>query len=236
MDPTLPNSNPCLVEKMPETRQPRYVPPEEDFWKIYEWAEGQDKVMLLAFLHLAARRGELFRLTWEDVDFGNSRIRLWTRKRQGGTYEYNWLPMTKELRKTLLWWLENRPIKDKECVFLCLNEHPGQKENYGQPFVSNQKFMRRMCNMAGVKPFGFHAIRHLSASILHHLGYGVAAIQPILRHKSPRTTELYLRSIGIEGLREALENLSSPFDKEKEKAEVIAFDKFFGTGKVEAGK
>ena len=25
--------------------------------------------MLLAFLHLAARRGEIFRLTWEDVDF-----------------------------------------------------------------------------------------------------------------------------------------------------------------------
>jgi hypothetical protein len=28
-------------------RQPRYVPPEEDFWKVYEKAEGQDKVMLL---------------------------------------------------------------------------------------------------------------------------------------------------------------------------------------------
>ena len=91
-----------------------------------------------------------------------------------------------------------------------------------------------MCNKAGVKHFGFHAIRHLSASILHKLGYAVAAIQPILRHKSPRTTELYLRSIGIEGVREALENLSSPFDKIT--AEVIAFDKFFGTEKVEAGK
>ena len=234
MDPVLPRHNPFLVDKMPEIRHPRYVPPEEDFWKIYEWAEGQDKVMLLAFLHLAARRGELFRLTWEDVDFGDSRVRLLTRKRQGGNYEFDWLPMTKELRKSLRWWWENRPIKDTTHVFLCLNEHPGQKENYGQPFVSNQKFMRRMCNMAGVKHFGFHAIRHLSASILHKLGYAVAAIQPILRHKSPRTTELYLRSIGIEDVREALENLSSPFDKEK--AEVIAFDKFFGTGKVEAGK
>ncbi len=234
MDPVLPGTNPFLVEKMPETRQPRYVPPEEDFWKIYELAEGQDKVMLLAFLHLAARRGELFRLTWEDVDFGNSRIRLWTRKRKDGAFEYDWLPMTKELQTSMLLWRENRPIKDKAHVFLCLNEHPGQKENYGQPFVSNQKFMRRMCNMAGVKHFGFHAIRHLSASILHKLGYSVAAVQPILRHKSPRTTELYLRSIGIEDVRKALENLSSPCDRIT--AEAIAFDKFFGIGKVEAGK
>ena len=93
MDPPLPGPNPCLVERMPEIRQPRYVPPEEDFWKVYEVAEGQDKVMLLAFLHLAARRSEIFRITWADVDFGNSRIRLWTRKRQGGSYEYDWLPM-----------------------------------------------------------------------------------------------------------------------------------------------
>lgn len=122
MDPPLPGPNPCLVERMPEVRQPRYVPPEEDFWKIYEIAQGQDKVMLLAFLHLAARRGEIFRMTLEDVDFGNSRIRLWTRKRQGGTYEYDWLPMTRELRKSLLWWWENRPIKDQAHVFLCLDQ------------------------------------------------------------------------------------------------------------------
>lgn len=57
------------------------------------------------------------------------------------------------------------------------------------------------------KPFGFHAIRHLSASILYNLGYEVAVIQAILRHKSANTTERYLRSIGLERVREALEDL-----------------------------
>jgi integrase len=89
LDPLLPGPNPFLVERMPEERHPRYVPPEEDFWKVYELSEGQDRIMLLCFLHLAARRGEIFRMTWDDVDFGNSQIRIWTRKRLDGSYESN---------------------------------------------------------------------------------------------------------------------------------------------------
>jgi integrase len=207
MDPPLPGPNPCLVERMPEIRQPRYVPPEEDFWKVYEAADGQDKVMLLAFLHLAARRGEVFRITWADVDFGNSRIRLWTRKRHGGTYEYDWLPMTQELRKSLRWWWEERPIKDQAHVFLCLDKNQFAREFFGQPFKYRLHFMRSLCDKVKVTPFGFHSVRHLSASILFKLGYEVGVIQQILRHKSPNTTERYLRSIGMERVREALEDL-----------------------------
>ena len=217
LDPPLPQPNPCLVERMPEVRHPRYVPSEEDFWRVYEVAEGQDKIMLLTFLHLAGRRGEVFRLTVADLDFENDRVRLWTRKRKDGTFEYDWLPMTKELKDALLWWLENRPIKDKPYVFLCLDETPFCHEDYGKPFKYRLQFMRRICDRAGVKRFGFHAIRHLSASILRKLGYDVAAIQPILRHKSPRTTELYLKSLGLEEVRQALEDLS------KRKCNVLAF-------------
>lgn len=207
-DPALPLPNPCLVERMPEVRFPRYVPPEKDFWQVYGIAQGQNRVMLLTFLHLAARRGEVFRIAVPDLDFDNDRVRLWTRKRKDGNFEFDWLPMTKELKDALLWWLGNRPIKDSPSVFLCLDETPFCREDYGKPFRFRLQFMRRLCDKAGVKRFGFHAIRHLSASILHKLGYDVATIQPILRHKSPRTTELYLKNLGSEKVRQALEELS----------------------------
>jgi integrase len=200
---------------LPEIRTPRYVPPEEGFWKVYEKAEGQDKVMLLAFLHLAGRRSEIFRMTWEDVDFGNSRVRIWTRKRTDGTFEYDWLPMTAELIKSLMRWWEQGPIKDSPYVFLSSDELECNRENYGKPFKYRQYFMRKLCDDAEVKRFGFHSIRHLTASILYKLGYEVTVIQSILRHKSSGTTERYLKSIGIELVREALEDLSW------EKAEVI---------------
>lgn len=116
--------NPILsIKKFPEKREPRYVPPEEDFWKVFELTSGQDRVMLLTFLHLAARRSEVFHLKWSDVDFSSKRIRLWTQKREGGNQECDWLPMTTELRSVLLKWWEERLAQttaDKDHVFLCL--------------------------------------------------------------------------------------------------------------------
>ncbi len=207
MTPNLPKENPFDIPKMQEERSPRYVPPEEDFWRVYEFAEGQDKVMLLTFIHLACRRGEAFRLKWGDVDFNQNRIRLWTRKRENGSFEYEWLPMTGELKKGLLWWRQSCPI-ESEFVFICIEKKNFCAEYYGCPFSTRQHFMSKLCEKAGVKHFGFHAIRHLSASILYSLGYSVSVIQTILRHKSPSTTEKYLKSFGLESAREALENLS----------------------------
>ena len=75
------------VDKFSFEETKRYVPPEEDFWKVCDCAEGQDKVMLLTYFYLAARRAEVFNLTWEDVDLVNSKIRLATKKRKGGNKE-----------------------------------------------------------------------------------------------------------------------------------------------------
>jgi integrase len=208
MNPNLSRPNPCQVKKMPEVRSPRYMPPEEDFWKIYNLASGQDRVMLLSCLNLAARRGEIFRLTWDDIDFRNDKIRLWTSKRQGGNLECDWLPMTKMLKEALLWWQENRPIKDGPHVFLCLEKKNFCKESYGKPFMHRQHFMRNLCERAKVKPFGFHSIRHLTASTLYKLGYAIADIQTVLRHESATTTAKYIKSLGLEGVRSALEALS----------------------------
>ena len=161
--------------------------------------------MLLTFLHLAARRMEVFTLQWSDVDFTNRQIRLWTMKRRGGNREADWLPMTEELRKTLMTWWEERPIKDTPYVFVCLDKTPFCAEYYGKPFTNRQHLMGRLCKKADVEPFGFHAIRHLTASILYHKGHDVAVIQVILRHKSPTTTNRYLKSLDLEDTRAALE-------------------------------
>lgn len=192
----LPSPNPCLTERFPEERKTRYIPPESDFCKVYGVEEGQNKVMLLAYLHLAARKSELLRLRWEDVDFENQKVRLGTRKRRGGSLEYDLLPMTKELFDVLL---IHRQSAKTDWVFPNLET--------GEPMVSRQRHMIQICKKAEVKHFGLHAIRHLTASILAQEDVPMVTIQRILRHKNLTTTERYIR--GLEPVRPALEILSN---------------------------
>ncbi|WP_354005684.1 tyrosine-type recombinase/integrase [Desulfofustis limnaeus] len=49
--------------------------------------------------------------------------------------------------------------------------------------------MRRICAAAGVKPFGLHSIRHLTAIILVANNISLIETQQILRHKNLTTTQ-----------------------------------------------
>jgi integrase len=189
--------NPFLaVEKFKEVRSPRYVPEEGDFWKVVTVAQGQDKCILLAFFYLGARRGEIFRLKWEDVDFGKNQVRLGTYKTAGGSMRFDWMPLAAELKAALLDWKERRPFKTP-WVFASRLDSVSPFHNGGEPYRSKKHtLMRKLCKKAGVKPFGFHAIRHLHASILFNEGGELSVIQRQLRHTNPNTTVRYLRTLG----------------------------------------
>lgn len=190
--------NPFLaVPQFKADKTPRYVPAEADFWKVVGVANGQDRAMLLAFFFLGARRGEVFRLRWEDVDFLAHRVRLGTRKTRNGDMRYDWVPMPETLRDALQDWQKKRPFKT-EWVFSCLDDSPSPHHNPGERYRARGRFMKKMCERAGVKPFGFHALRHLHASLLYNEGAELSVVQRQLRHTNPNTTARYLRSLGYE--------------------------------------
>lgn len=56
--------------------------------------------------------------------------------------------------------------------------------------------MKDLCKKAGVKYFGFHAIRHHVASILADSGKAsLSQIQKILRHQRISTTDNYIKTL-----------------------------------------
>lgn len=184
----LPTINPFReVDKFPADQKPRYVPPEADFWKVYEAASSVDKVFLLFMLHTGARRSEAFRLQWSDVDRANRKIRLGTRKTSHGGMEYAWVPMTSELREVLG---AHKLVSKSKYVFT--------SQKTGLPYTARQHMMEQLCNKAKVSVFGFHAIRHLSATILANEGLPIPDVQTILRHHNPNTTARYIKSLGIQ--------------------------------------
>ena len=94
--------------------------------------------------------------------------------------------MNSDLRG-ILWDLWQAKDQD-EWVFF--NEKTGTRYN------RRPKLMPGLCKRAGVKPFGFHAIRHFAASFLADQDkISKKAISGLLRHKTLSTTEKYLHSI-----------------------------------------
>ncbi|MCI5219744.1 MAG: site-specific integrase, partial [Candidatus Electrothrix sp. LOE2] len=191
--PDFPADNPMLADRFPEKRSPRYVPSEEDFWKVYDQAESeQDRIMLLCFLHLAARRNEIFGLRVEDVNLDQKKVRLYTRKRKDGSLCFDWVPMSGKLYKEL-----------SEYMSTVAGEWVFPDPLSGLPYVYRQKWLPRLCRMAEVKKFTLHAIRHLSASILIKNRVPSNHVQAILRHHKLSTTERYIHH--LESYRSAVE-------------------------------
>ena len=182
------------IKKRPHDRKPQYTPPTEDILKILAVATREEKAFLSCYLQTGARRSEIFRWTWvDDINFERREYRLGTRKTQDGSMIYEWFPMSDELYADLWWQWNSRPIKNSPWVFVCTSpNHP----HYGKPFTYRHKFMKGLCKRAGVRPFGFHALRRYVASVLADT-HKVSAkrIQRILRHQSLATTERYIHHI-----------------------------------------
>jgi integrase len=194
------------IKKLPHNRSPQYTPPTEDVLRLLAVATRQEQVFLDCYLNTAARRSEIFRWTWaDDINFEKRQVRLGSRKTRDGSMEYVWLPMNTDLYESLWWWWNNRRFKNSPYVFV--NDRRGP--HYGQPYKYRNHFMGSLCKRAGIKPFGFHALRRYVASVLADT-HKVSAkrIQRILRHKSLSTTERYIQNIN-EDLEDTLELLST---------------------------
>lgn len=215
----LPESNPiALVPRFAEKRSERRVPALEDFWKVYEVAQpGQDQLMLLMYLQTGARREELFRLTWKDVDFEGKQIRIYWRKNKIAQWNSAWLPVKDEIITGLR--AQQRDTGFFRFVFLNQNEPDPQD---WVPFMYRNKWLPKLCEIAGVEPFGVHGIRHLFASILAEQNVPLVEIQRMLRHGSIGTTQRYIHSLKKEN-REVLKSLpglstslKAPYEAPKE--------------------
>jgi len=194
------------IERRPHDRKTQYVPPPEDVFKVLAAATKEERVFLSCYLHTAARRSEIFHLTWsDDINLEQRLIRLGSRKNRSGDMIYEWMPMNEELHKSLAWWWKNRPVRNAVHVFV--HDDP-LHTNYGKPYTQRRRILRSLCKRAGVRYFSYHALRRFVASVLadrHKVSS--KQIQRFLRHKNLRTTELYIHSL-TDDLRQTADLLS----------------------------
>lgn len=142
---------------------------------------------MTVLLCTGARVGEVLKLRWDDVPA--HAVQLWTQKRKGGSKQRRLVPLSGRLQAVLD---EQRPVTGS-LGFVFIN--PVTQAPYSMRQPSMKLMQKRLCEKAGVTPFGFHAIRHNFAVSLVKLQKADITIQHLLGHQRPTTTDIYLRSV-----------------------------------------
>lgn len=178
--------------------------------------------MMKLALYTGMRRGELFRLRWEDVDFHRGQIHIRNPKGE----EDQEIPLNDAARDLL----EKRPRITCEYVF------PGRN---GDQRVEVKRGINEIKKKAGLpKDFRpLHGLRHVYASMLASSGkVDLYTLQKLLTHKSPIMTQRYAH-LRDEGLRRAA-NLAGELVNQAMKAEdkVISIEAPEGGDKKWEGK
>ncbi|MBW1953654.1 MAG: site-specific integrase [Deltaproteobacteria bacterium] len=152
----------------------------EQLCRLLEAMEKAENLQAAALMKLALftgmRRGELFRLKWDDIDF--ERNFIYIRDPKGGKDQV--VPLNQMARDVL----QNHP-RESEYVF------PGRK---GQQRKDITKQVNRIKAAAGLpKDFrALHGLRHVYASMLASSGkVDLYTLQKLLTHKSPAMTQRY---------------------------------------------
>jgi len=164
----------------------------EQLKKLLEAIEADENKAIAAMMKMALysgmRRGEMFKLKWQDVDFNRGFIEIVHPK--GGKSQK--IPMNAAARQVL-----EGIEKTQGSPFV----FPGED---GEQRVSAQKASRRIRERAGLpKDFRpFHGLRHVFASTLASSGQvDMYVLQRLLTHKSPTMTQRYahLRDDALRG-------------------------------------
>jgi integrase len=175
------------VDFLPTEKRLKYVPSVEDIDKVIAATDRDGQDYLWTIRETLARVNEINKLTWDDVDLQNRFVVLYTRKKKGGHLTPRKVPMTETLHVVL-----TRRFEERDVTLPWVFWH----KQYRQPFQNRNRLMGRLCAKAGVRAFGFHALRHAGASIMDTNNVPIGAIQRVLGHENRTTTEIYLHNIG----------------------------------------
>lgn len=199
------------IEFLPVEKRIKYVPSKEDVLKVIEAADTETQDYLWTIVCTMGRMSEINQLTWNDIDFKNRTVILYTRKKKGGHLTPRRLPMTEMLYDVLLRRHVNRS-PDTDVVFWHRYWSSKAQAFVTGQFIDRKKLMKTLCAAAGVRYFRYHALRHFGASSLDQSGVPIGSIQRLLGHQNRTTTEIYLHSMG-DSEKHAMDVLGNVFQK-----------------------
>lgn len=140
------------------------------------------------------RSGELYALTWNDVDFERNLITVskqWTKK-DGLTATKNRgnriVPISQDLKK-FLFELKQERTPNLDSVLPRLVEWTHGEQS---------KVLREFCKATNIKEVKFHDLRATFITNMLSQGVPLVKVMSIVGHKKMETTDIYLRLAGVD--------------------------------------
>jgi integrase len=138
------------------------------------WPCRESAALVKFALLTALRRGELFKLQWQDVDFERSLVTLRNPK-SGKTASIQVSPQALDVLKSL----------EVTSPFVFPGKDGKQRVEFNGPW-------RRIREAAGLpENFRFHGLRHNFASALVSNGADLLVVAKLLNHQDVKTTQRY---------------------------------------------
>lgn len=154
----------------------------------------RDYAILLLLARLGLRAGEVVRLQLEDINWRAGEILI-----RGKGLLHDRMPLPADVGEALASYLRrDRPACRTRRVFVCTN---APRRGFAHPSTLS-KIVRRTLARADLHPplKGAHVLRHSLATSMLHSGATMGEIGEVLRHRDPRTTEIYAK-VDFESLR-----------------------------------
>ena len=131
--------------------------------------------LVLLALNTGARRGELFELTWENVDFQRQIMTVAAHTAKSARTRH--IPLNAEALEVLRRW---KPENATGLVF-----------GNGKPLTTIKTSWTALIKSAQIEKFTFHDLRHTFASKLIMNGVSLPVVRDLLGHSSIAMTERY---------------------------------------------
>lgn len=109
-------------------------------------------------------------MKWEDVDFENRFVTLYTRKTRDGSLKPRDIPMSDKLYSVLSDRARRSKLDDIPWVYYHTYFSRKAGKRVTGKYTDRKRIMTTLCKKAEVRYFRFHPLRHFGASMLEKEG------------------------------------------------------------------
>lgn len=191
--PTVPNWTLSNIPKYPTEQQISVFLSSFDMHTILGI---RNRAMAMLMAEMGLRAGEVANLKFENINWQQSRMKIYNSKSR----RIDCLPLTLKTGKALVAYLKKRPQTETRQIFISLTTPVGRSLTASAVSIAMRKAFKRCYPERSA--YGSHALRHSLATRMLNKGATFKEIADVLRHRNIETTAIYAK-VDLKNLRHA---------------------------------